>query len=111
MARTALTVNQLSIAGVTHSPASANADGHSLENIKGDTILFVVNGGGAPITVTIQTPGKFQGLDIEEQEITVGNGVTKVIGPFRPTGVYNNSTGVFVDFSGVTSVTVAAYKL
>lgn len=110
MARTALTVNQISRAGVALGPAAANVDGHSLaysENL----ILYVANGGGSPITVTIQTPGTVDSLAIADKTVTVPAGSNRLMGPF-PKAHYRQADGtVYVDFSDVTSVTAAAFYI
>ncbi|MCA9940552.1 MAG: hypothetical protein KC418_18065 [Anaerolineales bacterium] len=107
MARTALSTTQVSRTGVAMSPSAANVDGHSLayqENL----LLYVANGGGSPITVTIQTPGTVDGLAVADRTVTIPAGSNRWIGPF-PKEQYRQSDGsIYVDFSGVTSVTVAA---
>lgn len=113
MARTALTVNAVVETGTTLSATSANADGHSLVNTAraNQLFLYVNNGGGSSINVTIQTPGTVRGLAIADQVVAVGAGAIKLIGPFDPS-FYNQAAGtVYVDFSSVTSVTVAAFKI
>lgn len=110
MARTALTVNQISRAGVALGPTAANVDGHSLVHYD-NLILYVANGGGSPITVTIQTPGTVDSLAVADRTVTVPNGSNRFIGPF-PKAHYRQSDGtVYVDFSDVTSVTAAAFYI
>jgi len=110
MARTALTVTQVTRAGVALPAAAANADGHSVAN-DGSVILHIVNGGGAPITVTIVTPGTVDGLAIADREVIVAASANRLIGPF-PREHYNQADGtVHVNFSGVASVTAAALKV
>lgn len=110
MARAALTVQTVSKAGITPSYVSAESDGNSFTN-EGDVLLQVKNG-GSEITVTVQTPTKVDGVDIAELTVTIpATSGDKMIGPFSPT-VFNQSAGiVYVDYSGVSSVTVAAFKL
>lgn len=115
MARTALIPHVLVDEGVVVTMSAANADGHSIPG-GGDVILLVTNGGGSSIDVTVQTPATQDGLAVAEQVVAVAAGATKAIGPFRPT-TYDRPTGavdagkVYVDFSGVTSVTCAALEL
>jgi len=96
--------------GTTPGYGAANADGHSFENV-GREFLQVKNT-GTEKTVTVQTPGTVDGLAIEELTVTVAATTgDKMIGPF-PTHVFNQSGGVvYVDFSAVTGVTVAALRL
>ena len=111
MARTALTVNQVLYTGFTRSLSAANADGHSVVN-DGKTWIEVANASGGSINVTVQTAGTVDGRAVADDVIAIANGATKLIGPW-PTHLYNQSTadGVYVDFSAVSSVTCAAYKL
>lgn len=111
MARTALSVQTITRAGITPSYSAANADGHSIQNSEANFILHVKNGSGSSITVTIATAAQIDGLDVSDRTVTVGAGAEKVIGTF-PQSIYNQSDGtVNVDFSAVTSVTVAAFKV
>lgn len=113
MARTALTVNAVAETGTTLSATSANADGHSLANTARSSKLFlyVNNGSGGSINVTIQTPQTVRGLAVADQVVAVGAGVETIIGPFDAS-FYNQSDGtVYADFSAVTSVTVAAFRI
>lgn len=110
MARTALVPQQVVRAGLTPVFSAANADGHSVAN-DGHVMLEVKNGSGAPITVTVQTPGTVDGLAIAELVVTIpATSGDKMIGPFQP-GIYNQADGtIYVDFSAVTTVTVAAVR-
>lgn len=113
MARTALTVNAVSETGTTLSASAANVDGHSLVNTAraNKLFLYVNNGSGVSVNVTIQTPQTVRGLAVADQVIAVGAGVEKIIGPFDAS-FYNQADGtVYVDFSAVTSVTVAAFRI
>lgn len=111
MARTTLTVQNIDRVGLTPALAAANADGSSFAN-DGRTYLQVKNGSGAPITVTVQTPGTVDGLAVADLTVTVpATTGDKKIGPF-PVGVYNQAGDVvYVDFSAVTTVTVGAFKV
>lgn len=111
MARTALGKQSIVQAGLIPAYSAANADGHSIAG-SGNVFLHVKNGGGAPINVTVQTPATVAGLAVTDQVVAVANGAEKMIGPFdkrafnRPAG--GSDAGlVYVDFSDVTSVTVA----
>lgn len=90
--------------GLNPSFTSANADGHTLDNSAKDILLYVKNGAGSPINVTITTPGTVDGLAVADRVVAVPATGERVIGPF-PRGTYGSS--VSVAFSSVTSVTVA----
>lgn len=110
MARTLLATQTAVQAGVVVTPTAANADGHWIDP---DDILLVVNGAGAPITVTLVTPETRSGLAVADEAITVTNGTSKYIhvpkasqAPFLQPST--NAGMIHVDFSAVTTITVAA---
>lgn len=112
MARTALASQATVDEGITVAFTAANVDGHSIAG-GGDVLLLVNNASAGSINVTVQTPGTTDGLAIAEQVVAVAAGAIKAIGPFRST-TYDRPSGaadagmVYVDFSAVASVTVAA---
>lgn len=110
MARTALATQLVSGAGIVPAYTAANVDGHAVEH---GTILHVKNGGGAPINVTLITPGTVRGRAIADDVIAVANGGEKMISlsdrALEQTSGADEGT-VYVDFSDVTSVTVAAVQ-
>jgi hypothetical protein len=112
MARTALATQQVADEGTVITMTAANVDGHILDG-GGDVLLKVTNGSGVSVNVTVQTPGTVDGLAVAEQIVAVAAGATKYIGRFQPS-TYDRPVGaadegkVYVDFSAVTSVTVAA---
>ena len=118
MAYTYLAPQTITAAGLqaTYSAApGAGAGNGSAIDGTGDIVLHVKNGGGAPITVTVITGGTLEGEPVADKAITVTNGTEKFIGPFRPTAFNQPSGGsnpnqVLVDYSAITSVTVAALK-
>lgn len=115
MARTNLAVQEIARSGLTPSFTAAEADGHSVSN-DGRTFIEVKNTNAGAIDVTIVTPGTVDGLAVGDRVVeiplTVGD---KMIGPFTPS-VYNQISGtdkdkVYVNFSAVVDVTVAAVRL
>lgn len=110
MARTALTVTT-STAGGTVLPAAAAVDapnGNKFTN-NGHARLRVINGAGAPITVTIITNGTYSagGVAYAIADLTpsVTNGTEKTFGPFDQT-LFNDANGdVLVDWSSGTTIT------
>ena len=112
MARTALTVNDLSKAGsLVESLTAAIADGHKFAN-DGNVWLEVENGSASPITVTVTATQTIFSLAVEDLVVTVAAGGRRKIGPFPPS-VFNQSGAdsgqVYVDYSGIISVTVGAF--
>lgn len=114
MPRTALAAQQITAAGVVPVYSAANVDGHSFAN-DGNTILHVKNGGASSINVTVQTPQQVAGLDVAENIVAVAAGAERMIGRLRP-ATFNRPSGavdpnvVYVDFSAITSVTVAVLE-
>lgn len=108
MARTALTTQRITRDGLTPSYAAANVDGHGLPN--GGTELLHVKTTTNACTVTIQTPGMVDGQAIADRAVVIGTSSERLIGPF-PARIYNQPSGeVYLDFSAVTGVTVAALQ-
>lgn len=113
MARTAITPQTLTLAGAAVTLEAANVAGNSVPpNID---FLWVKNGGVSSITVTIPTPGTVNGLDITDRTVTVASGAERLV-PIRVAGrvapEYAQADGtVNIDYSAVTSVTVAAVKV
>ena len=115
MARTTLTVNTISRIGVDSADtlAAANVDGHYVQN-SGDVFLEVLNENVAACTVTVQTPRTVDGLAVAEMAVVVAQDERMLIGPF-PVNTFNqvsaNPGCIYVDFSAVADVTVAAWRL
>lgn len=112
MARTALTVNAIDLDGLDDALTAANVDGHSVALDKNAaTFIEVNNGAASPITVTIVTPKTSGGLAVADRPITVNNAVRKKIS-LEDWDNYRQSDGtVHVDFSSVTTITCAAFKV
>lgn len=75
--------------------------------------LHLKNGGGAPITVTIVTPGEvLPDLPVADLAVSVPAGGERLIGPL-PAPYFADPADNLVDvtYSAVTSVTVAAFRL
>ncbi len=106
----ALTVNQISLAGlVDPTPEAAAALGDTFVN-NGRTYLRVTNAAVSDITVTVDSlVACDQGTD-HDIEVVVNN-QTKLIGPFSMNR-FNNSAGLAsVGYSNHATITVAAISL
>lgn len=108
MARTALTVQQISRAGLTPSYAAANVDGHSMP---ADGVAFAhVKTVGTGCTVTVPIPKTVDGQAVSSKTYVIGTNSERMIGPFK-SDPYGQSDGtVNLDFSAVTAVTVAGFR-
>lgn len=93
--------------GTTLTRANATAGGDKCP-VGDNVLLHVRNGGGSPITVTIDSTGKtFNGSDVPDTVVSVAAGAEAII-PI--TADYRNATDglATITYSGVTTVTVAA---
>lgn len=96
--------------------AAASVGGDVMPNGEGDAFVIVKNDGGGSInvTATIQSGSRtiegFGTLTKSSLVVAVPAGERRVLGPF-PRGAWNNSSGqVALSYSGVTSVTVRAFR-
>ncbi|MFE3197168.1 hypothetical protein [Embleya sp. NPDC059237] len=107
MARADLTVQAVSRAGLTPAFTAAVVDGHMFPN-DGRTLLRVKNSDAAAKTVTFAIPATVDGQAVTARQVTIpANTGDVVIGPWP--AAYNQASGkVWVDYSAVTGVTVAA---
>ena len=85
-------------------------------SVSGADFLWVKNASGGAITVTIDTPGTVNGLTVGDRTVSVpattGERLIPLTVAGRNVAEYQQTTGVVnVDYSGVTSLTVAAVKL
>jgi hypothetical protein len=116
MARTALAVTPVPLAGVEQELAAANADGHSIVSQSKPAWLVVANGSGGSITVTRalgSATDSATGLAFTAPTYAIPAGETWIVpikfgAPFAQSG---DSNKVYVNFSAVTSVTVACFVI
>lgn len=97
---------------LTDSDVAASAGGDSFAN-DGNTALYVLNGSGGDITVTLVfgTGAAVDGQSPTNRTVVVEAGKAEIIGPF-PTQYYNDGNGrMNVTYSGVTTLTVLPFKL
>lgn len=112
MARVTLTVQEIVRTGLNPSYGVAEADGNAFANTDpGRRFVHVKNGGGAQITVTVVTPQTINGLGVADLTVDVPASGERMIGPFPPSSFNQGDGLVHVDYSDVTSVTVAALKI
>lgn len=95
---------------------AADAGGDVFPNGGSDVYLYVENGGGGSITVTVTaqktstTKDGFGPVTKADGGGSVGAGAFDIFGPY-PSTAFNNASGqVAVTYSGVTSVVVAAFQ-
>lgn len=76
--------------------------------------LYVNNGGGSPINVTLVVPAATlaYGETISNRVVSVTNGTFKLIGPILASLYQDPTTGLCtITYSGVTTVTVGAFAM
>lgn len=107
-----LAVQEVTRAGVALTLAAAAGGGDKFAP-SDRTWLRVTNGGAGAITVTIVTPNTLiSDVAITDVAVSVGAGATREIGPFPYEHFANSADGLAdITYSGVTSVTVGAFKL
>lgn len=109
---TTRSVNTISRAGIslTGLAAAADAAGDNFANT-GNEFLYVNNGSGSSVTVTLVAQQTVDGQALTNKTVAVAAGVAKLIGPF-PKGIYNDTNDrMNVTWSSATDVTIAAIKL
>lgn len=111
------TITQISRAGATDLDALAVAADAGLTDWwtgTGNEFLYVNNGGGSPITLTLQyngPGGTIDGVALSNRTVSVGAGKRAIVGPFPGNLYTSQSTGrVTVGWSAVTSVKVAVLQ-
>lgn len=109
------TLTKQSITRAAITPTYAAAAGGGDKFVPDDkTFLQFKNGSGAPITVTVVTPGTVEGQGIADLTITVpATTGDKMAGPFPKALFANDADGglAAITYSGVTSLTVAAIAI
>lgn len=95
--------------GLTATYAAASGGGDRFQPGAGQ-VMHIKNGGGAPITATLVTPGLIDGdLAVANRDVVVANGADKFVA--LPDSLYRSADGLGdVTWSGVTSVTVAVLR-
>lgn len=106
-----LTTNVVLEAGTTLSTSAATATtGDKLASGAG-CFLYVNNGSGGSINVTITTPETLHGLAVSDRVVAVANGAVKLIAIPSYYGDTADSNLATVVCSSVTTVTVAAVRI
>ncbi len=110
MAYTRLTAQQIVNTGIAPSYAAAAEAGNDFVN-DGRVFLHVKNTGTIKV-MTIATPRKVDGLDVEEVTVTIpATTGDKVVGPFAAE-TFNQAGGlVYVTYDSHSDVTVALLRL
>lgn len=105
----ALTTQEVTRTGVTLSFASCAGGGDTFIN-DGNTFLYVKNGSGGALTVTVGTPATPSGLTLSDTAVSVGAGSEKCFKPAPPQYTQPGAATTAITYSGVTSLTIAVVK-
>ncbi len=109
MARTSVTTQVAVRTGLTPALTGPVVDGDIIDS--GNVGIWVVNGSGAPINVTVQATASQDGQAVEDLVVAVPAAGTRLIGPFpgrtfeQPSDAVVGAGRVLVDYSAVTTVT------
>lgn len=114
MAATELAIQEVTAAAFDPVYSAANVDGHWLAPAGTlPHLLHVVNGGGGAITVTINDPNSVSPVGAAafnaDLSISVPAGQDRIVAVLPRRFEDANTGQIDVAFSGVTSVTVAAF--
>jgi len=114
MAEVALTASSIARTGVEMDLVAANSTSGQEFSNDGRTMLVVKNFGGDTVSVNVEYQASLDGglVTPGNLDAAVGDGETRLFGPF-PAELYNDSDGnVEIDYTGVvTSVSVGAFRL
>jgi hypothetical protein len=109
-----LTVQDMSLAGVTDALVAAAGGGDSFDN-NGLCLFVVNNASGGAITVTFddpQSPNPGNAVAFNpDVTVSVPAAGRRTIGPFPPFRFNDPNGRVQVAYSGVTSLTVGVYRI
>jgi hypothetical protein len=111
MAATVMTVTAASSRKVVKSLSAVDAaNGNQFANT-GNCYLWVANGSGSQLTVTVLQSGQtLDGVSTAGKTLTVAAGSEAIMGPWPP-GVYNDGSGyVTVNWSSGTSITAMVFS-
>lgn len=97
-------------AGTLEAPAAASAGGDKCPPLDRSWIE-VTNGGGSSITVTIPSYAAVRGQAAADRTVTIAAGATKKIPLYSDLNTNPADGLAAITYSGVTTVTVAAYRI
>ena len=114
MTRSTPATQDITADGLAAAMTAPSADGDIVDG-GGGIFITVLNGSGAPITVTLQTPATSYGLAVADRAVTVAAGASKDIPLPRylrqDSDAVTGPNQVLVDYSAVASVTRAVKRL
>ena len=110
MARTEVSVQSITRAGLEATYSSAHADDNKFVNDGRSTFVHVKNGTG-DVIITLQVAKTVDGNAVTDPTVTCTADEERLIGPF-PADIYNQTDGmVYIDWDDESNVTFAVLKL
>jgi hypothetical protein len=86
-----------------------------IADVGSGVFLYVLNGSGAPITVTVQTPGGVEDLTLQDRAVTVPAAGFRLIpltmAAYRQPVGSADAGRAYIDYSAVASVTRAVISM
>lgn len=108
---TVQTVTPLTRAGIDVVGVTPDATGDEWPNT-GYEVIEVKNGSGAGITVTLDLKPTVDGAALVDPTVSIGAGVTKMIGPFPPSWYNDSVTGrAKATCSATATITIKVIKI
>lgn len=106
-----LSTQVVALSGLNPTYAAAAGGGDKCE-VGDRNWLHVKNGGGAPVTVTLDAIASVRGQLVGDLTVSVPAAGERLIGPVSPDLFQGQSDGLCaITYSGVTSVTVASLRI
>lgn len=107
----ALAIQQVVITGLTPSLTAAAGGGDTVAVTDDRCFLVARNASGSPITVTVVVPGVFAGQSLTDIPVSVPATTGEKWIPL-PKALADLTTGLInITYSGVTSLTVGAFRV
>ncbi|PWW50265.1 hypothetical protein [Actinokineospora spheciospongiae] len=113
MARTSQVTQPMPLTGFGPTLTAPGVDGDVVD--VGRCFLYVANGSGSPITVTVQTPGGVEDLALAERAVSVPASGFRMIpltmSAYRQPVGSPDAGRAYVDYSAVTNITRGVISL
>lgn len=105
-----LNASAITAAGTLNSTSAAAGGGDKVAPVADRVFIEVTNGGGSPITVTIPSYLSVRGQAVADRTVTIAATATKKIPIFADINTNPADGLASITYSGVTTVTVGAYR-
>jgi len=113
MARIAIPVSTIIRGGLT-PPSQTDADAtndHYIASNDGRIFIEIVSSDASTQTVTVETPVTYDSLAVEDLEISIPAGATRLSGPFPMNSFNQSDQSIYLNPSVSTTLKFRAYKL